>query len=181
MATAIVQKEKTLADLRQELFDGSNELFEQFLASIAEQSALTPEQSGKVGEYLAGAVEKRDKLAALVLELEEHADVLDARAKRLSEAARQPRKIAQMIRSSVLANLQNNPAGIIRRVDGLESSFRVAKNPAKVEIVSLEDIPDEYGKYEFVPDKRAIKDALEDGKEVPGAQMAETTYRLEIR
>lgn len=182
MATKAIEKaERTLADVRQELWEGSEELFQQFLASIAEQAELTPEQQGVVGDYLAGTIEKRDRLAHFILQLDETAAMLREREKRLADRRHEYESLASMFRGSILAHLQNNPAGIVKRVDGMESSFRVKANPPKVEIVSETELPGEFINYVPQPDKRAIKEALESGKEVPGARIGETTYHLDIR
>lgn len=179
--TAIEKPERTTADIRLELFEGVNQEFSDFLSSIAEQDAMTPEQVDEVSKSLAGTVAKRDSLAKLIFALEESATVLREREKRIAVRRQEFEKIANLVRSSVLVCLQNNPAGIVKRVDGLENSFRVHANPPKVEITSEEDLPGQYITYIPQPDKNKIKEALKGGEEVPGARIADTTYRLEIK
>jgi hypothetical protein len=62
---------------------------------------------------------------------------------------------------------------------GNEYSFAVKKNPPRVEIVDEEAIPPEFNDYTPSVNKAAIKSALEDGKEVPGAELVQTT-RLDV-
>ncbi len=174
--------ERSLATLRQELFTGTNELFQEFFQSIADQLALTPEQAGKVGEYLHGNAEKRDKLSDLIKSLEEEAERLREREKQIATRRHEFESIARMFRESVLVQMQNFGNGqSIKRVDSVESSFRVQKNPPKVEITDEKLLPGQYITYQPVPDKRAIMDDLSAGKDIPGAKIADPTYRLEIR
>jgi hypothetical protein len=65
-------------------------------------------------------------------------------------------------------------------VEGQEFTFAVRKNPPKVEVVDEALIPPEFISYTPVINKAAIKDALEEGKEVPGAELVQST-RLDVR
>lgn len=181
MATAIQKTERTLAEIRLELWQGSDELYQQFLASITEQVELTAEQQETIGNYLSGVVEKRDKLADFIKSLEEEAERLRGREKVMADRRHEFESLAKMFRSSVLTAMQNNPAGIVLRVDGHESSFRVKKNPPRVDVFNEELLPGQFIKYAPVADKTAIKDALDAGQEVPGARIADPSYRLDIR
>lgn len=174
---------KTLLDVRKELMDGSNDLYAGLLASIVEQESLTPEQQEQVQQYLADPLAKRDRLADFILSLEEEAERLRGRVRMLEERARQFATVARMFRSSIVAAFSNGASrtGIIVKANGSEHSFSVRQNPAKVQIINLDDIPGKYITYTPQPDLRAIKDALERGETVPGAQLGDKTHSLIIR
>lgn len=179
-------KPRTLADIKNELWLGTNELLSQFGASITDQMELTAEQQEVMGDYLQGTIEKRDRLASCIKAIEEEAERIREREKQLAERRHELEKVASLFRSSILIGLQNwkRPDGsctAITRVDGLESSFRVQKNPAKVEITDESAIPGQFITYKPQIELRTIKDALDRGEEVPGARISDTTYRLVIK
>jgi len=173
---------KTLLELKRELMEGKNDLYNQFVASIAEQIELTPEQNATVTTYLKGTLERRDHLADFVKGIEEEAARLDGRAKEITERSQQFKNIARMFRSSIKMQLENWPGlKSIKRVDGLESSFRVVKNPLHVVITDIAELPGRFINYEPKPDKNAIRDALEKGEAVPGACLSDPSTHLQIK
>jgi hypothetical protein len=176
--------EKTLLDLRHELWAGTSELFNKFFASIVEQQALTEQQEVTLEEYLQlgrEAVESRDQLAEFIITLEQHADELKARISRLESRRKEFSSLAGMFRSSILAKMQNSGALSSKRIDGFESSFRVHDNPRRVEIYDEALIPGRFIEYPPKYRLREIGDALAAGEEVPGARWAEKTSHLEIK
>ena len=54
------------------------------------------------------------------------------------------------------------------------------KNPPRVEVTDESLIPAEFISYRPVIDKAAIKYAIEEGKEIPGAELVQST-RLDVR
>jgi Siphovirus Gp157 len=153
------------------------EHFEQFFESIAEQAQFTPEQQLALGEQLKTGVEKRDKLGNCLAWLEGQADLLRLKEKQLAERRRRFEKFGDAVRSSLHQQMLDWG---IKRVEGQEFSFTVKKNPPRVEIVNEEAIPAEFISYTPAVNKSAIKSALEEGKEVPGAELVQST-RLDIR
>lgn len=70
-------------------------------------------------------------------------------------------------------------------IDKIESPFfdiHLKKNPCKVDITNADEIPDDYkkAKVELTIDKLMIRDAIKQGKEVPGAKLIQTN-RVEIK
>lgn len=171
--------EITLADVRKELWSGVNELYQQFIGSIVQQQALTPEQESTLAAYMQ-ITEKRDKLADFIKSLEAEAKAIREKEISLASRRREFENLAYMFKSSIQAQLENWQGQIVRRVDGNESSFRLHANPESVEIYDIEKIPKKYRRYTWTPDKEAIKCAIAEGKKVRGARIAEKTSHLKI-
>lgn len=153
------------------------EHFEEFFESIIEQSQFTPGQQLALGEQLKGSVEKRDKLGNCLVWLEGQADLLREKEKQLADRRRRLERFSEALRSSVHQQMLDWG---IKKVEGQEFSFTVKKNPPRVEILDQEKIPSEFISYTPTIDKAAIRGALEDGKEVPGAEFVQST-RLDVR
>ena len=153
------------------------EHFEEFFESIVEQSGFTPEQQVALGEQLKASVEKRDKMGNCLAWLEGQAELLRGKEKQLADRRRRLEKFSEALRSSLHQQMLDWG---VKKVEGQEFSFTVKKNPPKVQILNEDAIPPEFMSYSPVINKSAIKDALEDGKEVPGAELVQST-RLDIR
>lgn len=153
------------------------EHFEEFFNSIVEQAQFTPEQQVALGEQLKESVEKRDKLGNCLVWLDGQSELLRAKEKQLADRRRRFEKFADALRSSLH---QQMVEWGVRKVEGQEFSFTVKKNPPKVDVTDEQAIPAEFISWNPVIDKAAIRIALDDGKEVPGAELAQST-RLEIR
>jgi hypothetical protein len=156
----------------------SFERFEEFFQSILDQSALTPEQQTALGDTLKGTIQKRDSLGACISWIEAQAEAIRNEEKRLAARRRNFEKFSDTVRESL--HTQMKEWGV-RKVEGLQFSFTVKKNPASVKITDESLIPAEYWDYVPTLKKSAIKDALEENKEVPGAELDESRTRLEIK
>jgi len=159
----------------------AREQFEQFFAefcdSINEQAQLPPEQQIVLMAQLKTSIEKRDQLGHMNAFCKGHIHLLREEEKRLAERRHRLEKFSEMLQSSLHQALLDMG---VKRVEGNEYSFTVKKNPPRVEIVDEARIPPEFISYAPVIDKAAIKNSLEDGKEVPGAELVQST-RLDIR
>lgn len=153
------------------------EHFEGFFESIIEQSGFTPEQQVALGEQLKASVEKRDKLGNCLVWLEGQADLLREKEKQLADRRHRFEKFSEALRSSLHQQMLDWG---VKKVEGQEFSFTVKKNPPKVQILNEDAIPPEFISYSPVVDRAAIKNALEDGKEVSGAELTQST-RLDVR
>jgi Siphovirus Gp157 len=153
------------------------EHFEEFFNSIIEQSQFSPEQQTALGEQLKASVEKRDKLGNCLTWLESQAGLLRDKEKQLADRRHNFEKFGEAVRSSLHQQMLDWG---IKKVEGQEFSFTVKKNPPRVEIGNEEAIPAEFISYTPVVNKTAIKSALEEGKEVSGAELVQST-RLDIR
>lgn len=68
----------------------------------------------------------------------------------------------------------------VKKVQGLEFDIWIRNNPVRVEIEDLSKLLIESSEYvkeeiKYTPDKKAIKEAIERGIEVPGARLEQTT------
>jgi hypothetical protein len=153
------------------------EHFEEFFESIIEQSQFTPEQQLALGEQLKASVEKRDKLGNCLVWFEGQADLLRQKEQQLAARRHRLERFSDALRSSLHQQMLDWG---IKKVEGQEFSFTVKKNPPKVQIVNEDAVPPEFISYSPVINRSAIKDALEDGKEVPGAELVQST-RLDVR
>jgi hypothetical protein len=153
------------------------EHFEDFFNSIVEQAHFTPEQQLALGEQLKASVEKRDKLGNCLVWLDGQADLLREKEQQLADRRRGFEKFAAALRSSLHQQMLDWG---IRKVEGLEFAFTVKKNPPRVEILDEAKIPPEFISYKPTIDKAATKSNLDDGKQVPGAELVQST-RLDVR
>lgn len=159
------------------LRENAFEQYEEFFETILEQSQLTPEQQTSLGEQLRASVQKRDKLGNCLEWLKSQADLLRAKEKRLAERRGHFEKLLHTLTSSL--HQQMLDIGV-RKVEGLEFSFTIKKNPPRVEILNEAEIPPEFISYSPVVDRAAIKNALEEGKAVLGVKLVQST-RLDVR
>lgn len=153
------------------------ERFEEFFNSIIEQSAFTEEQQQALGEHLKASIEKRDKLGSCIAWIDGQAEMIRAEEKRLAARRGSFEKFSQAIRDSLKAQLEEWG---VKKVEGMKFSFAIQKNPPAVEIEDEAAIPAEFIEYKPSISKSKVKDALQDGKEVPGAKLNQST-RLVIK
>jgi hypothetical protein len=153
------------------------EHFQEFFESVIEQAQFTPEQQLALGEQLKSGVDKRDKLGNCLAWLDGQADLLRSKEKQLAERRHRFEKFSSALRSALHQQMLDWG---IRKVEGHEFTFAVKKNPPRIEITDEAALPPEFISYSPVINKSAIKDAMEEGKEIPGAELVQTT-RLDVR
>jgi hypothetical protein len=102
-------------------------------------------------------LESQTRLAAVEIErLKTLREILSRRQQRLEQYA-----------VRVMQNLD------LKKLEGDTSRLSLRQNPSAVEITNLSLVPDEFTTTEHtvVPDKRAIKKAIESGRDVPGCDL----------
>jgi len=151
--------------------------YEEFFQSIVEQNALTPEQQVALGESIKTSIEKRDAMGAFLARLDGEAEILKKEEQRLATRRRMFERIREIFQDSLHWQLENWG---VKRVEGQKFSFTIKKNPPSVEIGDEKLIPAEFIDYSPTISRARIKDALSEGKEVPGAKLNQKT-RLEIK
>jgi hypothetical protein len=162
------------------------ELFQDFFQSIVDQleatAGLDESQNAELATYLQTTnkdiVEKRDRLGEFICAVDGYADAIRAEERRLALRRSKFEKISNCFRNSIHQQMLESG---VKKVEGKLFSLAIQKNPSSVEIVSEAEVPPEFVSYEPRIDKRAIKDALEAGKEVPGAKLIDDKTRLVIR
>ncbi len=127
---------------------------------------------------------KATNVARFVLNVEAMAEAVENASKAMKERAARIRRRADSVREYLRVNMQG--AGI-KKIEAVEFTLVLKKNPPAVVIDDAEQIPAVYmvtpppaPPPEPRPDKKAIADALKAGAEVPGAHI-EQAERLEIK
>lgn len=117
------------------------------------------------------------KLVIKINELESHAEGLKAleatyssRRKRMLSSAEKLEELAYKVMTDVGKTRLALP----------EATFSIARTPRKVIITNPEEIPDEFQRITKEPNKTAIKQALENGKQVIGAILSNGGSTLKI-
>ncbi|CAG9172505.1 siphovirus Gp157 family protein [Cupriavidus respiraculi] len=125
-------------------------------------------------EAESGLVEKSQSVAFVVRNLEAFADAIKAEADAMADRAKRVRNRADAVRKYLHTCM--NLAGV-QKIEHPQFTISVRKNPVSVQIDGVDLIPKDYmreipAKYE--PDKKLIKQAIEEGFAVPGASLTRT-------
>ncbi|MBY4947043.1 siphovirus Gp157 family protein [Cupriavidus respiraculi] len=125
-------------------------------------------------EAESGLVEKSQSVAFVVRNLEAFADAIKAEADAMADRAKRVRNRADAVRKYLHTCM--NLAGV-QKIEHPQFTISVRKNPVSVQIDGVDLIPKDYmreipAKYE--PDRKLIKQAIEDGFAVPGASLTRT-------
>jgi Uncharacterized protein involved in chromosome partitioning len=164
----------------QAAFGQFEQLFEKFCEGIeaqAQQEQLVPEQQLALAEQLKAGIEQRDKLGNCLQWLDGQAEFLREKEKQLAARRRNFEKFSAAVKSSLEQALVDMG---VKSVEGNEYRFSIRKNPPRVEIVDEALVPPEFVSYTPAINRAAIKDALAEGKDVPGAALVRST-RLDVR
>jgi hypothetical protein len=167
------------------LMDFGGNLFQGFVCSAAEQveayGSLSDEQNAEFATYMQTnnpkILAKRDRLGEFLARLDSEAEAIRAEEKRLAARRARFEKISSCMRYAIYQQMLNSG---IKRIEGKLFSFCIRKNPDHVDVTNPDDIPPEFITYEPRIDRQRIKDALENGKQVPGAELVRST-RLDVR
>lgn len=121
---------------------------------------------------------KADSIGCVLAQLEADAETIWAEEKRLAGRRRALESARERLRDYVRAEMD---AHGITRIKTARFTLSVRDNPPSIVIVDEAQVPDQYVRITRVPDKTAIKRALEqDGEVVPGTRI-ERGRSLQIR
>lgn len=172
----------------------------EFLAEFAAVLTAAVEKRDRTGQFLAHLEAQIGLAAAEIKRLQERKAAFERALQKCEEyvirviqslgtdAKGKPKKLEG---HTVTFALRKNPPCIeIRDEPAIPEAYKVAnacvKMPAALWGAFLDSLDLEMrallldgARVEFVPSKTAIKAALENGEEVPGAEIAPTAYRLE--
>ena len=138
------------------------------------ERAIDPE-TGEINEALMAELEqledslyeKIDNIGAMIKNLKAEADAEREEAKKLTARARTAENAVERLKGLLAYCLDGKSYKTTRAA----ISFRRSK---AVEVTDLSLIPEEYLKFKDPePDKKAIKEALEDGEIIEGARIVE--------
>ena len=189
MSEAILPKQKAhLFEFFEELH---REFVEPFENSVNEQLAIEESQLCTLAEYVSDgeALEKRDRLARFIEQLEAEEKLHGKRAQAEAAKARLAARIKEIVCNGLTSVMGNKG---VRRVNGETYSFTRVKNTPGVEVTDETLLPREtcsecgtvHGQFWSVTSAvsfQRIKDALQSGENVPGAKLKEDKFHLLIR
>ena len=145
------------------------------LQKLVEAGEFTPEEIADTLEGIEGALgDKLDAIMIHVRNLDGQANTLGEEAKRLAE--RQAKDLKKYALVCLLASGQDT-------LKTVKNTFTAAKGRASIVIDDETKIPDSFVDVQTIvsPDKKAIKEALENGIEVPGTRIEIGERSLMVR
>ncbi len=155
--------------------------YAKFQELIETSEDLTPEMIADTLEGIEGALgDKLDGAFTYVRNLEGLAKTVDEEVKRLTERKRSFENRAKSIRKYVLACLLASGQGSLKTTT---NTFTARKGVTSVVIDNADLLPDELVTVQTLvaPDKKAIKEAIENGVDVKGAHIEIGERSLQVR
>ncbi|CAI0813989.1 siphovirus Gp157 family protein [Serratia proteamaculans] len=155
--------------------------YAKFQELIETSDDLTPEMIADTLEGIKGALgDKLDGAFTYVRNLEGLAKTVDEEVKRLTERKRSFENRAKSIRKYVLACLLASGQDSLKTTT---NTFTARKGVASVVIDNADLLPDELVTVQTLvaPDKKAIKEAMENGVDVKGAHIEIGERSLQVR
>lgn len=150
-------------------------------ALVETSDELTPEMIADTLEGIEGALgDKLDAAFIHVRNIEGQAAILAEEIKRLTERKKSFENRAKSIRKYVLTCLLASGQGTIKTT---ANTFTARKGTASIVVDNADMLPDELVTVQTVvsPDKKAIKEAIENGVEVKGAHIEIGEPSLQVR
>jgi hypothetical protein len=152
------------------------------LESLADSDDLPPEVVADTLESLEGDFEQKAiAVAKFILSLEAASEDISEAAKAMDLRAARIAKRAESVRAYLLFQMQ---AIDWKKIETAEIRIGRRSNPPAVQVTDETTVPDAYWVQPEPPpkriDKKAIKAALQDGKDVPGCYL-ESGERVEIK
>lgn len=151
-------------DIRQLLENAEITEDGEYLIDFKALQALQMEREQKltgVALYYKNIVSEAAMVKAEKKALEDRAKALDRKADRLKE----------YLKDALNGESLSDPR--------VKVSFR--KSPDSVDVFSIEKLPSMYFRVKTEPDKTAIKKALQDGKDIPGARLITDDISITIK
>lgn len=151
------------------------------LQRLVETGEFTPEDIADTLEGIEGALgDKLDAIMIHVRNLEGQANTLGEEGKRLADRKKSFERQAKDLKKYALACLLASGQDKLKTV---KNTFTAAKGRASVVIDDESLIPDSLVDVQTIvsPDKKAIKEALENGIAVPGAHIEIVERSLMVR
>lgn len=135
---------------------------------------------GVVALYLQGAIEKRDRMAQFLKHLEAQELFAKMEIDLLRDRQRMIGEKRERLKKWIVSVMES--AGV-KKLEGKTHTLSLRLNPSSVEILNPEAVPASFKtvRQEVVIDKRAIKQALEGGADVPGTDLKIGAQTLVVR
>ena len=131
----------------------------------------------EIEQTIEAQLHKVDSFTRFLSVLDSQIDLADREVKRLKLREMRFASLKERLEQYAIYTLQRQN---LRKLDGETSTLSLRVNSPAVEIDNLDAVPPEYKtiRQEIVPDKRAIKAAIKDGMEIPGAHLRPPTVTL---
>lgn len=155
--------------------------YAKFQELIETSDDLTPEMIADTLEGIEGALgDKLDGAFTYVRNLEGLAKTVDEEIKRLTDRKKSFENRSKSIRKYVLSCLLASGQDSLKTTT---NTFTARKGVASVVIDNIELLPDELVTTQVLtaPDKKAIKEAIENGVEIAGAHIEIGERSLQVR
>ena len=105
-------------------------------------------------------------------QLKADANEISGYAKRLTERAQAKKNTAESIKQWLIIRMQEAKQAKFE-TPRIRASLRITKN-GKTEFTDKDLLPEEYRKYSWTADTTAIKNAIKNGEQVPGAYLTDS-------
>ena len=160
------------------------QIADQYLQDVAklQDLDLDPQTIADTLESMGGDLEaKATNVAMFVRNLESLADQIKQAEASMAARRKAIETRADNVREYLLSNMQRTG---ISKIESPYFKIAVCKNPVSVVVDDDAAVPEEYRSLPKVipsaPDKKALKDALEQGIDVAGARLVQN-YRVSIK
>lgn len=148
---------------------------------ITTDGEITPELETRLDAVNLALTEKATGLRKWLAIIDGDEGALDTEIKRLQKIKKQNENLRERLKEYIKKNME---VADLKKIETPIGTFSIAKNPSSVETVALEATPDEFRTEipaTWVPDKKAIKTALEEGYEVAGWKLITDRTNLRIK
>lgn len=168
------------------LYELSTELAKIHDELITADGELTPDLEKRLDEVNLALTQKATGLRKWLVNIDGDIDALDAEISRLQKIKTVHKHLYERLKAYIKLNMEVAGKPKIETPIG---TFSIAKNPTSLELIPEDGsgIPDEFktlipAHYELTSDdKKRIKEALEEGYEVPGAKLITNKTNLRIK
>lgn len=149
--------------------------------TVLSDTDLPPEVVQDTLEGLQGEIQEKGKnVAAYFQNLEADVEAMKAAEQRIAQRRKAIENRVRQMKDYLLRNMEESG---ITEISCPEFTVKLGKNPASVEVDDINLLPERFVARKVVesPDKKAIKEMIQSGSEVPGARLITDKKRLIVR
>lgn len=148
---------------------------------VLNDTDLPPEVVQDTLEGLQGEVQEKGKnVAAYFQNLEADVEAMKSAEQRIAQRRKAIENRVRQMKDYLQRNMEESG---ITEISCPEFTVKLGKNPASVEVYEESSLPEKYvvTKTTTQPDKKALKEAIQAGEDVPGARLITDKKRLIVR
>jgi hypothetical protein len=150
--------------------------------SAMDDGEWTPEAEALATQLMDALVAKADAFGAYVRDLELREEVLANEIQRLTARKKRTTTRLAWMKAYAASCLQRMDRP---RIEGTRFTLAIQKNPPSVLVNVLPDaLPEQFVRVipeQREPDKKALLEAVKNGAEIDGVELAPVTYHLRVR